>query len=151
MARNLQTMTIKQRKFELPSVGKKSMFLEGTRKGNGSAKLYVLFSRKTAAPKTSNQVQCTFVNFPTRTRCFKCQTPQIGIFSLSPALRLPLTWFRHVYLRWPARCQTTTPDEQWGQRCFTRWIAFAIPVVTWTRAHGDRGSSCKGCFQAVQT
>ena len=24
--------------------------------------------------------QCTFVNFPGRTRCFRCQTPQIGTF-----------------------------------------------------------------------
>lgn len=32
-------------------------------------------------------IQCAFVNFPGRTKCHRCQTPQIGMHSLSHELK----------------------------------------------------------------
>ncbi|KAI4118238.1 MAG: hypothetical protein LQ345_001680 [Seirophora villosa] len=62
---------------------------------NQAAKVRVAFSReKVDVPRGDKEGEwickiCTFVNFPTRTRCFKCQTPQIDMstFAGPPAAR----------------------------------------------------------------
>ncbi|KAI4128960.1 MAG: hypothetical protein LQ341_006623, partial [Variospora aurantia] len=62
---------------------------------NQAAKVRIAFSRERVdVPRGDKQGEwickiCTFVNFPTRTRCFKCQSPQMDMSTLAgpPAAR----------------------------------------------------------------
>ena len=75
-------VTIKQPKSALHSAEKEMTEIAAKRRmGNGPARLYAHLAPENAATLLTNN-QCTFVNFSGRTKCFRCQTPQIGMSDL---------------------------------------------------------------------